>query len=117
MPVTLADLTRETRTITLDLAAGTLTVTYAPAAVTPAMLSELLAQEASTETLVQFLVTVLRGWDVVDEGGETLPTDEKTLRALPVLFLNQVMEAISADLTPRPQTHAHSVAGSRPKGR
>src|SRR5438874_8922809 len=103
MPIRLAELTKETRTLvkTFDGTDDTLSVTYRPSAWTPALMAEHLAavREGNTpEALVLDLAALLVSWDLLDDKGKPLPTTAEALREVSLEVLNVVLGAINADM-------------------
>lgn len=99
MPIRLADLARQVRTITVrfDGIDDALTVRINPHRMTPqkeiAFLAAARADEATRAT-VELLADVLVGWDLLDDDGRPFPTDAATLGGLPSSLLMATMRAL-----------------------
>lgn len=104
MPVSVGKLCSDTARVAIEVDGETLNVLYRPSGLTPAV-QETLRELVQEQRAGMSLVTVLRGtlveWDLLDEEGKPLPTDEATLQELPIVFLAQVAEAISEDMRPK----------------
>lgn len=120
MPLTVKALTDGTAaTATFQWQGDTVTIRYRPSKLTAGLLDDL-ATEAeqggeagNVRALVRSLAVILEGWDVLEaDGGPELPTDEATLRTLPVPFLVAVSGALRAEQEPSPTNGGSFTAGS-----
>lgn len=113
MPVTLAHLIADTRTLSIPVGDDTLTVTYRPSGLTPATegkLHELASAERAGGMLVTFLLDMLTGWDLLGEDGAPLPITDEVLSRLPLTFLARLVEALSGDVRADPTNGGPSAA-------
>jgi hypothetical protein len=101
-------------TVKVPVSAGEVIVKYAPAAVTPALMTAIIESENPVET---FLTAAVRSWDVLDDDGHEWPitrqvertSDEgvvyietvSNLDRLPLAFLRAVQSAILEDMRPK----------------
>jgi hypothetical protein len=120
MPIRLADLTKEIRTVTkhFEGTEDTLTITYRPRAWTPsihAALLEAIDRGRTPEALVINLSTLVVEWDLLDDDGKPIPTTPESLRGVSLQVLNIAVETINADMLPDP-TPAATSNGSSPTG-
>lgn len=118
MPVSIAHLVQDRRTITVPVGDESLTITYRPGGFTPeteARLRQYADDQRGGAALVALLADCLVEWDLVDEKGKPLPINAKTLSGLPVLFLTQLAQAITEDMRPNLPSAGDSGAGSQPR--
>ncbi len=102
MPISLADLQRNKRTIPVKTPFGDLEVVYRPGAIT---------QEAITSgSVFETLATGIETWDLLDEGEMVVITVE-TMRALPTALVMAIFHAMMEDVTARPTERAGSFSG------
>lgn len=122
MPIQLADLMRNQRTVTVDFHGETLDVTYRPGAMTPDLGSRAAADRNAPIALI--LSELVSRWDLYEQDAEgnqiRVPLTYERLRLLPTQFLVAVQRAINADSYGTEETSknsgATSGAGSRPEG-
>ena len=103
MPVRISHLVKDRRTLAIPIDGETLLVTYLPSKLTPTSedrLSERLKDQRGGAALAGLLAEMLASWDLTDDDGKVLPTNEKTLATLPTTFLSTVATAITEDLRP-----------------
>jgi hypothetical protein len=117
MPIRLADLTKEARTVTktFEGTEDTLTITYRPRAWTPsihAALMEAINSGQTPEALVINLSTLVVEWDLLDDDGKPIPTTPESLRGVSLQVLNIAVETINADMLPDPTPNGNSDASS-----
>lgn len=121
MAITLSDLARDKRTLSVSVAGGSIEIAYRPSGLTPDVeqrLREAQADNKSGDVLIDFLLATLVSWDLlVEEEGETVEIDRQALRQLPIVFLSQLVAAIGADMAANPTMSAASGGGSSPKAR
>jgi len=110
MPLTLAHLKRNTRTLVLEYAGEQVNVTYKPGAMTPALSLEM-ADPATNLPVVTVLEQTLVSWDVVDDDMLPLPVTHDTLIMLPSDFLGAVFGALMEDVSVGKPSGATSGAG------
>lgn len=114
MPVSIGKLQRNTAQVAIDIDGETLNVVYRPSGLTPAaedQMHEQVQAQRGGASLVTVLAPMLVSWDLLDEDGTSLPTDEATLRQLPTEFLSRVVEAITENMRPNPTSGERSAAG------
>ena len=110
MPLTLAHLKKNTRTLTLTYAGEEVNVTYRPGAMTPALSLEM-ADPATNLPVVTVLEQTLVSWDVLDDDLTPLPVTHDTLIELPSDFLSVVFSALMEDFSVGKPSGATSGAG------
>lgn len=119
MPVRVSNLVRDRRTIQVPVGDEALTITYRPGGITPATegrLREYSDDQRGGAALVALLADCLVEWDLLDDEGQPLPLDTKTLSQLPVIFLGHLAQAITEDMRPNLPSAGNSGAGSLPRG-
>lgn len=115
MALRVGSLSANTATVSIEVGDETLNVVYKPSGLTPETedaLYELADAQRGGATLIAFLQDMLVSWDLLGEDDKPLPVNEATLRSLPVLFLSQIVEAISNDMRPNLPSGEDSDAGS-----
>lgn len=113
MPMTVAQLKGNLRTINVTYFEDNVTVTYRPGELTPTTSSELQARIDSGESsnaTVDLLCRAVVKWDVMADKDEMLPITPENLGALPGPFLLAIAEAIGEDGRPKPQSARGSFA-------
>lgn len=110
MPVSLAQLARNTASVTFPVGEETVLVNYYPARVTERVVSRMLAlQSLSEENAVagfaefnQILATLIESWDVYEDDEQTkmFPLDAERLSDLPIFFRVRAIQAIVGDMRP-----------------
>ncbi len=99
MPVTLADLKRNVRTIPVEYGGLTIHISYRPSEITPTLGQEMVAHDTP---LVLALERVLAGWDIVesDDNPTPLPITAEVLGGpgLGTPLLSRMWGAISEDM-------------------
>jgi len=101
MPIRLADLRKETRSITFEFLGETVHVAYSPGAFTPELEAEANAAEPGHQlgALAKMFARILASWDVMDDDGQPLPITLDTLMVMPAKFLGAIMKALQDDTT------------------
>ncbi len=118
MPVRVGNLVRDRRTVTIPVGDESLTITYKPSGITPETedrLREYAADQRGGAMLVALLADCLVEWDLLDDRGKPLPVNAETLRQLPMVFLTQLVQAITEDMRPNLPSAGGSGAGSQLK--
>ena len=110
MPLTLAHLKRNTRTLVLEYAGEQVNVTYKPGAMSPALSLEM-ADPATNLPVVTVLEQTLVSWDVIGDDAQPLAVDHDTLLTLPSDFLGTVFSALMDDVSVGKPSGATSGAG------
>lgn len=114
MPVRFDQLVDNQGTVRVPVAGGVIAAKYAPAAVTPALMTAIVESDNPVET---FLTAAVKSWDVLDDDGHEWPitrnvtkvSDEgveyietvSNLDRLPLPFLRLVQAAILDDMNPK----------------
>jgi len=106
-----------TRDVKADLGDGdTLTVTYRPAAYTPAFeeRGQAAIDAGDRAALSKMLVELVIDWDLYfDEANKRkVPLDVATLQDVPMLVLSSVIDAVGSDLRPNRTSAVASAGGS-----
>lgn len=102
MAIKLSDLTKQTRTIQVDVGASEpLEVEYRIQAYTPEVESEIAnADQRPAGTLARILSKLVVRWSLVDDYGEMYPLDEKSTAGLPLSLMLAVFTKIAEDMRP-----------------
>lgn len=103
MPISLADLTKATRSLTLEYDGSTVALTYYPGKLTPAVearLNQANADNRPAGGVAEELARLIASWDVLDAKGKPEPITVELLRELPTRFLLAMVSAIGADARP-----------------
>ena len=95
MPISVSELQKNVRTLTVDYDGETVTISYRPGVITPAT-----SDEFNKQAAVEQLESLLVSWDLLDEKEKTLPVSKELLDALPARFLAHLMSAIMGDMRP-----------------
>lgn len=101
MPITLADLKKGRRTISVALPEGTVTMTYRSGEVTLASFEEL-------ATITRMVANWVESWDLMD-GDEMYPISEESVARLPQSFVCAIWDAIGEDVRSRPTRKSGSM--------
>lgn len=106
MPITLSELTRKTRKITVDIGASEpLEVEYRIQAYTPEVESVILnVGERPAMALAEVLKRLVVSWNLVDDNGEMYPLDNDHLHKMPLQIMMSIFQAIAEDMRPNPAT-------------
>jgi hypothetical protein len=89
---------------------GDLSVTYNPAKVTPNFRQQLLDDAEETPGLgeARIVAAVVTDWDYEDDKGKPFPLALESLREVPNLVLNRIVEEVFKDLRPPPPPSENS---------
>jgi hypothetical protein len=119
VPVRFDQLVDNRGTVKVPVAGGEVIVKYAPAQVTPALMTAIVESDNPVET---FLTAAVQSWDVLDDDGhewpikrtephdvfdedrataETYEVEVSNLDRLPLTFLRLVQNAILEDMRPK----------------
>lgn len=106
MPIKLSDLTKQTRTIQVDIGASEpLEVEYRIQAYTPEIESEIAnAEQRPAATLSRILSMLVVCWSLVDDNGSMYPLDEEYTVKLPLSLMLSVFSKIAEDMRPNLMT-------------
>lgn len=113
MPISLAQLKGNVRTINVAYFSDNLAVTYRPSELTPQNQSEINDKIEAGEAkniLIETLCQVMISWDVVDDEGTMLPITPETLAQAPGPLLLAISEAIGEDARPKAKSAGKSFA-------
>lgn len=123
MGVSLTDLINDKRTVPVEFAGRTVTITYHPNALNRNFYKEQADQFADRrkagtvmtddEWAIFWFRKIVCGWDIT-KGDKEAPIDEATLTQLGTRFLLNAIETVSADLLPNPKKSEPSPSGSPP---
>jgi len=108
-----AALLKKTRTTTVEYDGERITITYAPAKITPRWeqaFNEALKGEWKSRAVVETLADALVEWDVTD-GGKPFPPTVDNLVQLPMDLLSAVFVAIMEGQRPNRQSGGSFAAG------
>lgn len=100
MPLNLANIKNDKRTLTITTMWGDCEVTYKPSALTPTVEDEMRAAD-DTRALIDTLCDMLLAWDVLDDEGEPLPITPAVLSAIPNALLGAIMQGCREDMIPK----------------
>ena len=95
MPISLAELQNNTRTLTVDYDGQKVTVVYRPALLTTAG-SDGFAKLNIVGQMEQLLVS----WDVMGDDDKPAPVTGELLGMLPARFLAHIADAVAGDMRP-----------------
>jgi hypothetical protein len=102
MAITLTQMRDHTEQITVAWQDETVDVGYHPGVLTPALLEQ--ASEAGKagdlNQVGNLLSPLLSWWDVLDDEGNRLPTDARTIATIPFTFTMAIMDAITEAMRP-----------------
>lgn len=107
MPISLADLTRKTRTVVVDFDGDTINVTYAPGRLTPGVESRLTQANEDgrpASGVADELARLLLSWDIMGDDGAPAPITSDLLHELPTALLLRIVAAIGEDSRPNAQS-------------
>lgn len=113
MPVTLAELKANIRTVAVPYHEMTVIVKYRPSQLTPQNSSEIAERVERGEAknlVIETLCTALVSWDIVDDTGEMYPITPESLAQLDGALLLAISEAIGQDSLPKPKSAGRSFA-------
>lgn len=107
MAMKLSEVKAMTKVVTVEFMGGTVDVSYRPAAMTPAILEEVLAMAKTAETEAEdmsmigsMLEPVLDWWDMLDDKGKRIGTTTEDIRQMPLPFLVKVLSDVQEDMRP-----------------
>lgn len=110
MPISLADLTRATRTVAVEYDGHTVNLTYTPGKLTPAVearLNDANEHNRPASGVADELAQIIVGWDVTDEKGKPVEVTTELLHEFPTRFLLACVQAIGSDARPNAQSAAN----------
>lgn len=113
MPISLAQLKGNIRTINVTYFSDNLAVTYRPSELTPqnqSAIQDRIDEGEAKNILVETLCQVMITWDVMDEDDKMLPITPETLANAPGPLLLAISEAIGEDARPKPKSAGKSFA-------
>lgn len=100
MPLNLANIKNDKRTVTINYFGEECQVTYKPSVLTPTVEDELRAAE-DTGALIETLCDMITAWEVVGENGEPLPIAPEVMGGLPNALLGAIMQGCREDMIPK----------------
>lgn len=110
MAMKLSEVKAKTKITTVEFMDESVDVSYHPAAMTPAILEEVMALAKGAETDAEdmalvgsMLEPVLDWWDVLNDDGSRVPTTKEAIREVPLAFLIKVLDDVQADMRPPAQ--------------
>lgn len=113
MPIQLAQLKANLRTINVTYFDDNIVVTYRPSELTPVSSSEIQARIDAGEgdnAVVETLCRVMVSWDVMEDKEKMLPITPQNLAQMPGPLLLAISEAIGEDGRPKPKSARGSFA-------
>lgn len=117
MPISIASLTADRRTIKVPFGDEHLTLVYKPSAVNAKQEARELDERAKGQHILsqaRSLAEIILSWDVLDDSGKPLPVNEETLAMLGLEVTAKLTQAILADLLPNQKTPPSSNGTSQP---
>jgi hypothetical protein len=93
MPLDLANIASNKAHVTVPYGGSEVKVTYKPAVITSAMITE---SDKSDDGTIAFLISAISTWDVLN-GKKKVPLNAEALQQLPIQFLRAVMLGILRD--------------------
>lgn len=109
MPISMADLTKTTRSIAVDYDGHTVNIIYAPGRLTPAVearLNQANEQNRPASGVADELAKIIVSWDVTDAAGKPLAVTAELLHEFPTVLLWAVTAAIRDGNRPNAQSAA-----------
>jgi hypothetical protein len=105
MPLNLANIRNNTRTVDLEYYGEPLKITYKPSEMTPAKESmlQLTDNEDKTAVLVTILCEALVSWDIMD-GEKALAIKPDLVSTLPSALLLHIWDGMQEDMRPKART-------------
>ena len=103
MAVKMSEMTGRTKVLTVKWDGEEVDVSYFPNVVTPDLLEKVdeAAKLDNLDVLGVMLEPVLDWWDILEtENGPRLPTDQETIKRIPMSFLDALQKAIQEDQNP-----------------
>lgn len=113
MPISLAQLKANLRTINVPYFDDNLSVTYRPSELTPQITAEIQDRVEAGEgnnVAVETLCRVMTAWDLMSDKDKMVPITPDELSALPGPLLLAIFEAIAEDGRPKPRSAKGSFA-------
>ncbi len=110
MPIQIAELLNDERTITLTIGGQEGKVTYRPGAMTPEL--EMRVSQDTEMAVLEIVSEAVATWDVIGEDGQPIETDVDTLMTLPSEVVTETFKAIMHDLADRREERKNSGDGS-----
>jgi hypothetical protein len=98
----IADLLRDERIITIEVAGGSLTVTYKPSVYTPeweARARQIVEDKQVGKLFAEFLSRAVMSWDLLNDDGSEYEVTYEAIERIPTAVLSLVVSAISNDLS------------------
>ena len=100
MPLNLANIKNDKRTVTIKYFGDDCQVTYKPSVLTPTIEDELRASD-DTHALIDVLCEMITAWEVEDEEGAPLPITPDVMGNLPNALLGAIMQGCREDMIPK----------------
>lgn len=111
MPISIASFSSKIKQTSVDYDGEALSVWYRPNAVTPRSMRDLDENENNIDKLTEMILSFVHEWDVLDEHGQRMPVSKELMMDWPLSFLNAVLTAVIADMSPEKTTGGGSFAG------
>jgi len=110
----LSHLAQDRRTIKIDIGGETITATYRPSGLTPALedqVRELIQNQRGGPALVSILAECIVEWDILDDKDKPIPPTEANIARMPTIILIRIVMALMEDLNPNLMSGGDSAAG------
>lgn len=115
MPITISDLRREERQVTVVYYEDEFSITYKPGHVTPELedvLQKAQERDRPAHGLAEVLALLLVEWEVLDADGKMLPIEVEIMDSMPTEFLSTMLLAITEDSRAGREDRKNSGGGS-----
>lgn len=101
MTIRLSDIRADVRTVSFVYDGNDVNIQYKPSAITPVLQSKILKLDTNDSmNMVDVIVNVIVGWDVLDDKGKPIAITTATLGALPIGFVGQIVTSVFTDMQP-----------------
>ena len=105
MPLRMAHVVKNQRTLTVPFDEGELNVIYKPNTVTVRLERQWTGIEGAKEAIdaaVDVILTLVDSWDLLGEDDQPVPLTRDALEEVPGVILNRIVQSIMADQRPNP---------------
>ena len=99
MAISMKDLKKRVKTVTVEFQGDTAEVTYRVNVITPQFQDQITEMKTNRAAVVAMVREAVEDWDVVEsEDGPRISPEAEMVKELPLDFLNAVMNAIFDDM-------------------